>query len=190
MYFSLSVCIPSSRIASCKQHDGQLFVETTPMSSSTTILCFSNSEWLWQDLLPLISPQRDWYHVFPRYFCNSNSNHFLSAWENSRAVFDIIQTPSFYYYFYLYISEVEKTNSSETSFRFWISLQILGFLNYLPTSCRTAIVMQAANQRKKCSSPLSQSLSGQSPADQKARGLWVWDWYGSGAHQPEPQSPI
>ena len=33
---------------------------TTMLSSSpTTILCFRNSEWLRQDLLPRISPQRD-----------------------------------------------------------------------------------------------------------------------------------
>ena len=41
---------------------------------------------------------------------------------------------------------------------------------YLPTSCQTAIVMQATNQKNN-SSPLSQSLSGRSPADQNARGL-------------------
>ena len=51
-------------------------------------------------------------------FCNSNCNQFLAAWENSRAVLDIIQTPSFYYFCDLYISEVEKTESTETSFRF------------------------------------------------------------------------
>ena len=37
------------------------------------------------------------------------------------------------------------------------------------------IVTQAANQ-KYSSSRLSQSLSGGSPAGQKARGLWVRDW--------------
>ena len=69
---------------------------------------------------------------------------------------------------------LEKRNSAETSFRFSISLQILGLPNSLPTSCWTAIVTQAANQ-KYSSSPLSQSLSGGSPAGQKARGLWVRD---------------
>ena len=29
-----------------------------------------------------------------------------------------IQTPSFHYFWDLYISEIEKTNSTETSFRF------------------------------------------------------------------------
>ena len=110
------------------------------MSSSTTILCFRNSELLRQDLLPWISPQRDsWCNVFPWYFCNSNSNHFLAAWENSRAVLDIIQASLFYYFCDLYISKVEKTSNTETSFRFWISLQILGFPNYLPTSWGTRV---------------------------------------------------
>ena len=81
--FSVSAYIPSFRMPSCKQHDRQIFVETTQMSSSTTIWCFRNSEWLRQDLIPRISPQRDWYNVFPRYFCSSNSNHFWAAWENS-----------------------------------------------------------------------------------------------------------
>ena len=48
----------------------------------------------------------------------SNSNQFLAAWENSCAVLDIIQTQSFYYFCDFYISEVETTNSTDTSFRF------------------------------------------------------------------------
>ena len=35
--FGVSACIPS-----CKQHDRQIFVERSPMSSSTKILCFLN----------------------------------------------------------------------------------------------------------------------------------------------------
>ena len=93
------------RMPSCKQHVRQMFfVETTQMSSSTS-WCFRNSEWLRQDLIPRISPQRDWCNVFPRYFCNSNSNHFLAvlaAWENFSAVYDIIQTSLFYYFCDLY----------------------------------------------------------------------------------------
>ena len=34
--FNVSACIPPCRIPSCKQHDRQIFVEATPMSSSTT----------------------------------------------------------------------------------------------------------------------------------------------------------
>ena len=150
------------RMPSCKQHVRQIFfVETTQMSSSSTSWCFRNSEWLRQDLIPRISPQRDWCNVFPRYFCNSNSNHFLAvlaAWENSRAVYDIIQTSLFYYFCDLYISEVEKIISTETCFRFWISLQILGLPNYLPTSCRTATVTQAANQKYSSQSVIPESL--------------------------------
>ena len=71
------------RMPSCKQHDRQFFfVETTQMSSSSTRWCFRNSEWLRQDLIPRISPQRDWCNVFPRYFCNSNSNHFLAGFSS------------------------------------------------------------------------------------------------------------
>ena len=82
--FSVSAYIPTFRMPSCKQHDRQIVVETTQMTSSTTIWCFRNSEWLRQDLTPRISHQRDWcIECFPRYFCNSNSNsnsnHFLAA---------------------------------------------------------------------------------------------------------------
>ena len=40
-------------------NDRQIFVETTPMSSSTTISCFRYSELLRQDLFPRNSSQRD-----------------------------------------------------------------------------------------------------------------------------------
>ena len=143
--FSLSPCIPSFRIPSYKQHDRQTFEKTTPVSSSTTILCFRNSERLWQDLLPRISPQRDWCNVLSRYFCNNNSNHFLATWENSRAVLDIIQTPSFYYVCDLYISEVEKTNSTETALNLESPSKFWGFrITYrlpvgLPLLCKRLI---------------------------------------------------
>ena len=43
---SVSACIPTCRIPSCRQYDRQFFVEATPITSSTTILCFHDSEWL------------------------------------------------------------------------------------------------------------------------------------------------
>ena len=64
-----------------------------------------------------------------------------------------------------------------------MSLQILGLPNYLPTSCRTAIATQSANQ-KYSSNRLSQSLSGRSPAGQEARGLWVRDCNGGREERP------
>ena len=54
------------------------------------------------------------FNVFARYFCDSNSNQFLAAWENSRAVLDIIQTPTFYYFCDLYIFLRQKKQTALT----------------------------------------------------------------------------
>ena len=55
-----------------------------------------------------------------------------------------------------------------------MSLQILGFPNHSPTSCRTAIVMQATNQNI-VQVHYPGVSPGAHPADRKAQGLWVRD---------------
>ena len=100
------------------------------------------------------------------------------------------------YFFGLYISEMLKVSrcfklgehsdgkKKQTALKLVLDFEspskFWGFLcgtslYYLPTSCRTVLVMQASNKIK-CLRLSSQSLSGGSPADQKARGLWVRDW--------------
>lgn len=97
------------------------------------------------DLLPRIAPQRDWCNVFLRYFCNSISNQFLAAWKNSRAVLDIIQTPSFYYFWDLYISKVEKQTALKLVLAFESPSKFWGFqITYrlpvrLPLLCKRPI---------------------------------------------------
>ena len=88
---SVSAYIPSFRMPSCKQHDRQIFVETTQMSPSTTILCFRNSEWqeptfdktLFHGFL---LKETDIMFSHGTFATATIINHFLAAWENSRTV--------------------------------------------------------------------------------------------------------